>query len=120
MHRVEALVSQLSPSGVAAKKPSAELVSSIVQQGVAVLSINYPPVNAFNIHVRDAISKAYDAAVANDEVKAIVITGNKTTFMAGPFLSSLDPFFVSSLCFVFPHLCLCVSIIIDFRFLFLC
>ena len=44
-----------------------------VEEGVAIIEIDSPPVNALSIHVRKAIVSGLEAAWANESVDAIVI-----------------------------------------------
>jgi enoyl-CoA hydratase/carnithine racemase len=51
---------------------------------IAVLTIDHPPVNSFNKQVVKELDEALDELLADDEVKAIVITGGGTNaFVAG-------------------------------------
>jgi 3-hydroxyacyl-CoA dehydrogenase len=50
---------------------------------VAVLTINYPPVNALSLATRTGLWAGLDQAEADPAVKAIVIIGGGTTFIAG-------------------------------------
>jgi enoyl-CoA hydratase/carnithine racemase len=55
-----------------------------VEDKIAVLTIDHPPVNSFNTHVMEELTEALDELLASDEVKAIVITGGGTNaFVAG-------------------------------------
>ena len=54
-----------------------------VNDGVAVVTINNPPVNALNAAVRQGLVAAFDDAEANDDVKAIVMFAEGRTFPAG-------------------------------------
>jgi enoyl-CoA hydratase/carnithine racemase len=55
-----------------------------VEDRVAVLTIDHPPVNSFNKQVVSELDEAIDELLADDEVKAIVITGGGTNaFVAG-------------------------------------
>eukprot|EP01117_Protostelium_nocturnum_P016072 TRINITY_DN629_c0_g1_i1.p1 TRINITY_DN629_c0_g1~~TRINITY_DN629_c0_g1_i1.p1 ORF type:complete len:733 (-),score=325.51 TRINITY_DN629_c0_g1_i1:217-2415(-) len=69
--------SSLSTESVAASTGK-ELVQVAVRNGVAVLTLNSPPVNALSAPLLAAIQKAYEAAVSDSNVKAIVLTGAKT------------------------------------------
>ncbi|HRB12714.1 MAG TPA: enoyl-CoA hydratase/isomerase family protein, partial [Vicinamibacteria bacterium] len=51
--------------------------------GVAVLTINHPPVNALGAAVKRALLDHLDAALANDAVNAVVIAGAGKHFSAG-------------------------------------
>jgi enoyl-CoA hydratase/3-hydroxyacyl-CoA dehydrogenase len=80
--RLDSLLKAINPAYVAA--PANELATVAgVQNGVAMILINNPPVNSFSPAVAEALGKAYDACLANDEVKAIVLTGAGKVFMAG-------------------------------------
>ena len=55
-----------------------------VEDRIALLTIDHPPVNSFNAQVVTELDEAVDELMADDEVKAIVITGGGTNaFVAG-------------------------------------
>jgi len=55
-----------------------------VADKIAVLTIDHPPVNSFNKQVVKELDEALDELLADDEVKAVVITGGGTNaFVAG-------------------------------------
>ena len=54
-----------------------------VRDGVALLTIDNPPVNPLSSGVRFYLSKHLETALADDAVKAIVITGKGRAFIAG-------------------------------------
>jgi 3-hydroxyacyl-CoA dehydrogenase len=54
-----------------------------VEDGIAILSINYPPVNALSHAVRDGIVRGMQQAVADPAVKAVVLICEGRTFIAG-------------------------------------
>jgi len=55
-----------------------------VEESVAVLTIDHPPVNSFNTQVVTELNGAFDELLADDKVKAVVITGGGTNaFVAG-------------------------------------
>jgi len=60
-----------------------ESVSIDVNDGVAVITINNPPVNALSHHVRTGITEGVEAAIADDAVSAIVVLCDGRTFIAG-------------------------------------
>ena len=61
-----------------------QYIRSEVEDRVALLTIDHPPVNSFNTQVVTELNEAVDQALADDEVKAIVITGGGTNaFVAG-------------------------------------
>ena len=51
--------------------------------GVAVLTLNHPPVNALGAAVKQALLDRVDAALADDAVSAVVIAGAGKHFSAG-------------------------------------
>lgn len=51
--------------------------------GVAVITIINPPVNSLSIDVLNSLKETYDQALRRDDVKAIVITGEKGKFSGG-------------------------------------
>ena len=54
-----------------------------VTNGVGVIEINTPPVNALSIHVRKALVSGMEQAWSNDDVQAVVIICEGRTFFAG-------------------------------------
>ena len=61
----------------------ADLVSVSVEEDVAVITINNPPVNALSPGVPEGIRSAIAAAAGNPKVRAIVMIGGGKTFIAG-------------------------------------
>ncbi len=59
------------------------LVNYEVTDGVAVITVNNPPVNALSPGVPEGISDGIDKAVADENVQAIVLIGGGRTFIAG-------------------------------------
>ena len=51
--------------------------------GVAVITINNPPVNSLHPVVQRGIGKCYKEACQDPTIKAVVITGTNAFFMAG-------------------------------------
>uniref|UniRef100_A0A175YPJ2 Uncharacterized protein n=1 Tax=Daucus carota subsp. sativus TaxID=79200 RepID=A0A175YPJ2_DAUCS len=51
--------------------------------GVAIITIINPPVNSLSIDVLNSLKETYDQALRRDDVKAIVITGEKGKFSGG-------------------------------------
>ncbi len=61
-----------------------QYVRTEIEDRIATLTIDHPPVNSFNRQVLTELDEAIDELLANDEVKAIVITGGGTNaFVAG-------------------------------------
>jgi 3-hydroxyacyl-CoA dehydrogenase len=54
---------------------------------VAVIIVNNPPVNALSWHVRQGLKDNFEAALADDAVKAIVLRCDGGTFIAGADIS---------------------------------
>ena len=59
------------------------LVSLAVQDGVGVITVNNPPVNALSPGVPEGITTCLAAAIADPTVKAIVLIGGGRSFIAG-------------------------------------
>lgn len=66
------------------------LIEYSVNDGVALLTINNPPVNALSQPVRKAISDAMDRATKDDAVQGIVIQGQGRLFCAGADIREFD------------------------------
>ena len=62
-------------------------VEYTVENQVAVLSVTYPPVNALSLAVRTGLSEGLARALADEAVKAVVVIGGGTTFIAGADIS---------------------------------
>ena len=54
-----------------------------VRDGVALLTIDYPPVNAIGAPVRQGVALRLDQALADPEAEAIVVVGANDKFIAG-------------------------------------
>ncbi|MBL8270832.1 3-hydroxyacyl-CoA dehydrogenase NAD-binding domain-containing protein [Steroidobacter sp.] len=54
-----------------------------VEDGIAIVTINYPPVNALSHAVREGIVNGLQQAIADAAVKAVVLICDGRTFMAG-------------------------------------
>ena len=95
--RVNAVLShlQLSPVSSSPTSPgggssSAPLVSvSSRSGGVAVLVINNPPVNSLHPNVQKALDECYRQCCRDSSLRAVVITGAGSTFMAGADIAHL-------------------------------
>jgi len=64
-----------------------ESVSMNVADGIAMIRIDNPPVNALSHHVRTGILTGMQAAAADDAVAAIVVICTGRTFIAGADIS---------------------------------
>jgi len=60
-----------------------------VVDGVGVLTVDYPPVNALSIHTRRAIDAGFRKFADDDAVKAIVVICAGRTFIAGADITEL-------------------------------
>jgi enoyl-CoA hydratase len=61
-----------------------------IEDKVAVLQVDHPPVNSFNTQVVTELEQAIDKLLADDEVKVIVITGGGArAFIAGADIPEL-------------------------------
>src|SRR5437763_8596496 len=60
-----------------------DLVQFRKDNGIAVITINNPPVNALSPGVPEGISEALDQIAQDDTVKAVVLIGGGRTFVAG-------------------------------------
>jgi 3-hydroxyacyl-CoA dehydrogenase len=67
-----------------------ELVRYEIKDGVAVVTIDNPPVNALSPAVWDGIDKAVARASADPAAEAIVLVGAGTTFIAGADIKVFD------------------------------
>ncbi len=63
------------------------VVDLSLEDGIAVITSNHPPVNALSAIVRDGLAAAFDQAFADAAVKAIVLTCAGRTFFAGADIS---------------------------------
>jgi 3-hydroxyacyl-CoA dehydrogenase len=67
-----------------------ELVVTIHQDGVALIQVNNPPVNALSDGVPAGIASAIAAAEADASVRAVVLMGAGKTFIAGADIKQLE------------------------------
>ncbi|NLG74903.1 MAG: 3-hydroxyacyl-CoA dehydrogenase, partial [Xanthomonadaceae bacterium] len=63
------------------------VTSLIVEDDVAILAVNSPPVNALSHAVREGIVQGIERALANSQVQAIVLICEGKTFIAGADIS---------------------------------
>jgi enoyl-CoA hydratase/carnithine racemase len=67
-----------------------QYIRTEVEDGVATLTIDHPPVNSFNTEVINELGEAVDELLADDGVRVIVITGGGTNaFVAGADIPEL-------------------------------
>ena len=68
-----------------------QFIRTEIEDRVATLTIDHPPVNSFNTEVVAELNDALDALLADDEVKAIVVTGGGTNaFVAGADIPAIQ------------------------------
>src|SRR5688572_2819930 len=65
-------------------------VTTTIRDGVAVITVDYPPVNALGPGVPAGIVEAIDAAERVAAVSAVVFMGAGKTFVAGADINSLE------------------------------
>ncbi|MBN8509330.1 MAG: crotonase/enoyl-CoA hydratase family protein [Burkholderiales bacterium] len=69
--------------------PDMQTIRCDVADGVATITLNRPDkLNAFTARMRDELIAAFDAADADDAVRAVIVTGAGRAFCAGADLSS--------------------------------
>jgi 3-hydroxyacyl-CoA dehydrogenase len=67
-----------------------KLVNLTTQDGVAIITINNPPVNALSPGVPEGLVEALEAAEKDPSARAIVIIGGGRTFIAGADIKELE------------------------------
>src|ERR1035438_3717196 len=67
-----------------------QLVSLSRQDGVAVITVDNPPVNALSPGVPEGIAAAVEEAEADATVRAVVLIGAGRTFIAGAAIKELE------------------------------
>jgi len=60
-----------------------DLIQLKKESGIAVITINNPPVNALSPGVPEGISEALDQIAQDENIKAVVLIGGGRTFIAG-------------------------------------
>ena len=58
-----------------------------IKENIAILTLNSPPVNALSANVREGLDIGIKAAIANNNVEAIVLICDGRTFIAGADIS---------------------------------
>jgi 3-hydroxyacyl-CoA dehydrogenase len=61
-----------------------------IEDGIAVVTLDSPPVNALSAAVRDGIYQGVGQALANDAVQAVVLICAGKTFIAGADIAEFD------------------------------
>ncbi|MFT6751513.1 MAG: 3-hydroxyacyl-CoA dehydrogenase [Candidatus Azotimanducaceae bacterium] len=67
-----------------------EVVDYTVQDQVAIITINNPPVNALSPGVPEGIIDGLEKANKNDDVTAVVLIGSGRTFIAGADIKNMN------------------------------
>ena len=67
-----------------------ETIKVELRDGVAVLTIDNPPVNQFSPQMAQDFAEAIQEAFGDDEVKALVLTGTGKNFIAGADITQLQ------------------------------
>src|SRR5262245_14339337 len=67
-----------------------DLVTLDRRDGVAVITIQNPPVNALSPGVPEGIAAALDAAIKDASALAVVMIGSGRTFIAGADIKELE------------------------------
>ena len=75
--------------GIEEQTIAPDLVIRDVQNGVAVLTINNPPLAILSSDVRTALSSAVAFSLGDEAVDGIVITGTGSVFAAGAATSEV-------------------------------
>jgi 3-hydroxyacyl-CoA dehydrogenase len=66
------------------------VVTTAIQDGIAVIRIDNPPVNALSPEVIDGLAAAVSAAQQDPAVRALVVVGAGRTFIAGADIKGLE------------------------------
>ncbi|RRQ25629.1 hypothetical protein DK926_22155 [Rhodococcus sp. Eu-32] len=66
------------------------VVSTTVEDGVAVLTMDNPPVNSGNAAMRSGLADALDSIAAREDIRAVVIASANKHFYAGSDISEFD------------------------------
>lgn len=69
----------------------AQGVTLAIDNGVALLTLDRPPLNALSASLLAALAKRAHALGADESVKAVVITGNDRAFAAGADVTEFSP-----------------------------
>lgn len=54
-----------------------------IEEGIAIVKINNPPVNSLNNEVMNGLDECFSDLYKNDEIRAVIITGEGNSFVAG-------------------------------------
>ena len=67
-----------------------DTVSLSVENGIAVVLIDNPPVNALGLSVRQGLAAAADRIASDSDIKAAVLSAKGRTFPAGADIAEFD------------------------------
>jgi 3-hydroxyacyl-CoA dehydrogenase len=67
-----------------------ELVHYRIEDRIAILTIENPPVNALSVAVQESLREAAARAMNDSEVEAVVLIGAGNTFIAGADIKQLE------------------------------
>jgi enoyl-CoA hydratase len=67
-----------------------EFVHFVREDGIAVVTIERPPVNAINNQVRDELARVFAEMEEDPEVRCVVLTGGPRIFSAGVDIRGLQ------------------------------
>ena len=69
--------------------PEFETFTLTVADAIVTMTLNRPQqMNAFNLAMMQGLIRAFDLTYANDDVRAVIVTGASKAFCAGADLSS--------------------------------
>lgn len=77
------------PTAEPGVEPTAEFVRFDVDAGVGTIRLDRPPMNAINLRVQAGLRAATAAAIARDDVRAVVVYGGERVFAAGADVNEL-------------------------------
>lgn len=73
-------------------KSDCKTIGVEINQGVAILKLNNPPVNQLSKPFVEEIRNALTAAFGDDQIKAIILTGTEKNFIAGADITEIQQF----------------------------
>jgi len=63
-------------------------VTYVIEENIAVIAIDNPPVNSLNSKVTRELSQTFDELKLNDEIQSVVLTAKGKAFAAGADIKS--------------------------------
>ncbi len=67
---------------------SRDLVNYVVEDGIAIVTINHPPANALDTKTMRELDQSFEELAKNDEAKVVILTGaGEKIFVAGADIS---------------------------------